>query len=59
MSTIWPTIVCTSGAAQVWASAPPKGRPRTLVVPTDAALAELGLPRMGRDEKKEFVQHLG
>ncbi|MFB7668340.1 helix-turn-helix transcriptional regulator [Kitasatospora sp. NPDC056138] len=30
-----------------------------LVVLTDAALAELGLPPMGRDEKKEFVQRLG
>ncbi|MFJ6141577.1 telomere-associated protein Tap [Kitasatospora sp. NPDC092286] len=30
-----------------------------LVVLADAALAELGLPRMGRDEKKEFVQRLG
>ncbi|MEU4118908.1 helix-turn-helix transcriptional regulator [Kitasatospora sp. NPDC028055] len=30
-----------------------------LVVLTDAALAELGLPAMGRDEKKEFVQRLG
>ncbi|MFI6158186.1 telomere-associated protein Tap [Kitasatospora sp. NPDC051170] len=30
-----------------------------LVVLTDAALAELGLPAMGRDEKKDFVQRLG
>ncbi|MFD8782581.1 telomere-associated protein Tap [Kitasatospora sp. NPDC059599] len=30
-----------------------------LVVLTDAALAELGLPPMGRDEKREFVQRLG
>ncbi|MEV7189685.1 helix-turn-helix domain-containing protein [Kitasatospora sp. NPDC093102] len=30
-----------------------------LVVLTDAALAELGLPPMGRDEKKDFVQRLG
>ncbi|MFE2413464.1 telomere-associated protein Tap [Kitasatospora sp. NPDC059408] len=30
-----------------------------LVVLTDAALAELGLPPIGRDEKKEFVQRLG
>ncbi|MEE1821611.1 helix-turn-helix transcriptional regulator [Streptomyces sp. BE20] len=30
-----------------------------LVVLTDAALAELGLPPMGRDEKTEFVQRLG
>ncbi|MFJ7280737.1 telomere-associated protein Tap [Kitasatospora sp. NPDC098663] len=30
-----------------------------LLVITDAALAELGLPPMGRDEKKEFVQRLG
>ncbi|MFH8385336.1 telomere-associated protein Tap [Kitasatospora sp. NPDC018058] len=30
-----------------------------LVVITDAALAELGLPPMGRDEKKEYVQRLG
>ncbi|MFJ2191689.1 telomere-associated protein Tap [Kitasatospora sp. NPDC087861] len=30
-----------------------------LVVLTDVALAELGLPPMGRDEKKEFVQRLG
>ncbi|MET8630774.1 helix-turn-helix domain-containing protein, partial [Kitasatospora sp. NPDC004669] len=30
-----------------------------LVVITDTALAELGLPPMGRDEKKEFVQRLG
>ncbi|MFF2549066.1 telomere-associated protein Tap [Kitasatospora sp. NPDC058063] len=30
-----------------------------LVVLTDAALAELGLPPLGRDEKKEFVQRLG
>ncbi|MGY0466871.1 telomere-associated protein Tap [Kitasatospora sp. cg17-2] len=30
-----------------------------LVVITDAALAELGLPAMGRDEKKDFVQRLG
>ncbi|GGR00704.1 telomere-associated protein Tap [Kitasatospora griseola] len=30
-----------------------------LVVVTDAALAELGLPPMGRDEKKEFVPRLG
>ncbi|MFF7459569.1 telomere-associated protein Tap [Kitasatospora sp. NPDC008115] len=30
-----------------------------LVVLTDAALAELGLPAMGRDEKRDFVQRLG
>ncbi|MEU3564578.1 telomere-associated protein Tap [Kitasatospora sp. NPDC006786] len=30
-----------------------------LVVLTDAALAEIGLPPMGRDEKREFVQRLG
>ncbi|MFJ2194172.1 telomere-associated protein Tap [Kitasatospora sp. NPDC087861] len=30
-----------------------------LVVLTDAALAELGLPPLGRDEKAEFVQRLG
>ncbi|MFJ8628544.1 telomere-associated protein Tap [Kitasatospora sp. NPDC093550] len=30
-----------------------------LVVLTDAALAELGLPPMGRDEKTEFVPRLG
>ncbi|WP_043478305.1 helix-turn-helix transcriptional regulator [Kitasatospora sp. MBT66] len=30
-----------------------------LLVVTDAALAELGLPPLGRDEKKEFVQRLG
>ncbi|MFJ6623522.1 telomere-associated protein Tap [Kitasatospora sp. NPDC091335] len=30
-----------------------------LVVLTDAALAELGLPPLGRDEKKEFVPRLG
>ncbi|MFD4661388.1 telomere-associated protein Tap [Kitasatospora sp. NPDC058444] len=30
-----------------------------LVVLTDAALAELGLPPLGRDEKREFVQRLG
>ncbi|MFE2106946.1 telomere-associated protein Tap [Kitasatospora sp. NPDC059463] len=30
-----------------------------LVVISDAALAELGLPAMGRDEKKDFVQRLG
>uniref|UniRef100_UPI000B0F9FC5 telomere-associated protein Tap n=1 Tax=Kitasatospora sp. MY 5-36 TaxID=1678027 RepID=UPI000B0F9FC5 len=30
-----------------------------LVVLTDAALAEIGLPPMGRDEKKEFVPRLG
>ncbi|MEV7189991.1 transcriptional regulator [Kitasatospora sp. NPDC093102] len=30
-----------------------------LVVLTDAALAELGLPPLGRDEKKDFVQRLG
>ncbi|MEU8928051.1 helix-turn-helix transcriptional regulator [Kitasatospora sp. NPDC048545] len=30
-----------------------------LVVISDAALAELGLPPLGRDEKKEFVQRLG
>ncbi|SDT83458.1 Helix-turn-helix [Streptomyces sp. TLI_053] len=30
-----------------------------LVVITDTALAELGLPAMGRDEKKDFVPRLG
>ncbi|MFJ2809310.1 hypothetical protein [Kitasatospora sp. NPDC087271] len=30
-----------------------------LVIISDADLAELGLPPMGRDEKKEFVQCLG
>ncbi|MFD5565866.1 telomere-associated protein Tap [Kitasatospora griseola] len=30
-----------------------------LVVLTDAALAELGLPPLGRDEKREFVPRLG
>lgn len=30
-----------------------------LVILTDAALAELGLPPLGRDEKTEFVQRLG
>ncbi|MFJ4672689.1 telomere-associated protein Tap [Kitasatospora purpeofusca] len=30
-----------------------------LVLITETALAELGLPAMGRDEKKEFVQRLG
>ncbi|MEU8925327.1 helix-turn-helix transcriptional regulator [Kitasatospora sp. NPDC048545] len=30
-----------------------------LVVLTDAALAELGLPPLGRDEKKEYVPRLG
>ncbi|WP_327075518.1 helix-turn-helix domain-containing protein (plasmid) [Kitasatospora purpeofusca] len=58
----------TVAAVVEWALEVKLGSPRlhrhgkdgdALVVVTDAALAELGLPPMGRDEKKEFVQRLG
>ncbi|MFE2729412.1 telomere-associated protein Tap [Kitasatospora sp. NPDC059327] len=58
----------TLAAVVEWALEAKFGSPRlhrhgkdgdALVVITDAALAELGLPPLGRDEKKEFVQRLG
>ncbi|MFE7560813.1 telomere-associated protein Tap [Kitasatospora sp. NPDC057500] len=58
----------TLAAVVEWALESRLGSPRlhrhgrdgdALVVLTDAAMAELGLPAMGRDEKKEFVQRLG
>ncbi|MGW2547076.1 telomere-associated protein Tap, partial [Kitasatospora sp. NPDC001574] len=58
----------TLAAVVEWALETKFGSPRlhrhgkdgdALVVLTDAALAELGLPAMGRDEKTEFVQRLG
>ncbi|MDY0816776.1 telomere-associated protein Tap [Kitasatospora purpeofusca] len=58
----------TLAAVVEWAFEAKLGSPRlhrrgkdgdALLVVTDAALAELGLPPMGRDEKREFVQRLG
>ncbi|MEU1510021.1 helix-turn-helix domain-containing protein [Kitasatospora sp. NPDC005748] len=58
----------TLAAVVEWALEQRFGSPRlhrhgkdgdALVVLTDAALAELGLPPLGRDEKKEFVPRLG
>ncbi|MGW4894743.1 telomere-associated protein Tap [Kitasatospora sp. NPDC004240] len=58
----------TLAAVVEWALEAGIGSPRlhrhgkdgdALVVLTDAALTELGLPTMGRDEKKDFVQRLG
>ncbi|MER7707722.1 helix-turn-helix transcriptional regulator [Kitasatospora sp. NPDC097605] len=58
----------TLAAVVEWALEARLGSPRlhrhgkdgdALVVLTDAALAELGLPAMGRDEKRDFVQRLG
>ncbi|WP_371476389.1 helix-turn-helix transcriptional regulator [Kitasatospora sp. NBC_00315] len=58
----------TLAAVVEWALEQRFGSPRlhrhgkdgdALVVLTDAALAELGLPPLGRDEKTEFVQRLG
>ena len=58
----------TLAAVVEWALEQKFGSPRlhrhgkdgdALVVITDAALAELSLPRMGRDEKTEYVQRLG
>ncbi|MFD9592058.1 telomere-associated protein Tap [Kitasatospora sp. NPDC059973] len=58
----------TLAAVVEWALEQKFGSPRlhrhgkdgdALVVLTDAALAELGLPPLGRDEKKEFVPRLG
>ncbi|MFI6448497.1 telomere-associated protein Tap [Kitasatospora sp. NPDC050543] len=58
----------TLAAVVEWALEAKFGSPRlhrhgkdgdALVVIADAALAEIGLPRMGRDEKTEFVQRLG
>ncbi|MFD4905194.1 telomere-associated protein Tap [Kitasatospora purpeofusca] len=58
----------TVAAVVEWALEAKLGSPRlhrhgkdgdALVVVTDTALAELGLPPMGRDEKREFVQRLG
>ncbi|MDY0816248.1 transcriptional regulator [Kitasatospora purpeofusca] len=58
----------TLAAVVEWALEAKFGSPRlhrhgkdgdALVVVSDAALAELGLPRMGRDEKTEYVQRLG
>ena len=58
----------TLAAVVEWALEAKLGSPRlhrhgkdgdALVVIADAALAELGLPRMGRDEKTEYVQRLG
>ncbi|MEU8927018.1 helix-turn-helix transcriptional regulator [Kitasatospora sp. NPDC048545] len=58
----------TLAAVVEWALESKFGSPRlhrhgkdgdALVVLTDAALAELGLPPLGRDEKTEFVQRLG
>ncbi|MER8188408.1 helix-turn-helix transcriptional regulator [Kitasatospora sp. NPDC094015] len=58
----------TLAAVVEWALEQRFGSPRlhrhgkdgdALVVLTDAALAELGLPPMGRDEKRDFVQRLG
>ncbi|MET8630489.1 transcriptional regulator [Kitasatospora sp. NPDC004669] len=68
--TLAPTAPAGRTVADVaqWALEVKLGSPRlhrhgkdgdALVVLTDAALAELGLPPMGRDEKKEFVQRLG
>ncbi|MED7952990.1 telomere-associated protein Tap [Streptomyces sp. BE303] len=58
----------TLAAVVEWALEQRFGSPRlhrhgkdgdALVVLTDAALAELGLPPLGRDEKTEYVQRLG
>ncbi|GGV45729.1 hypothetical protein GCM10010495_74170 [Kitasatospora herbaricolor] len=58
----------TLAAVVEWALEQRLGSPRlhrhgkdgdALVVIADAALAEIGLPRIGRDEKTEFVQRLG
>ncbi|MFF7459393.1 telomere-associated protein Tap [Kitasatospora sp. NPDC008115] len=58
----------TLAAVVEWALETGLGSPRlhrhgkdgdALAVLTDAALAELGLPPLGRDEKKEFVPRLG
>ncbi|MFE5584073.1 telomere-associated protein Tap [Kitasatospora sp. NPDC056531] len=68
--TLAPTAPAGRTLADVveWALETKLGSPRlhrhgkdgdALVVISDAALAELGLPPMGRDEKKEFVQRLG
>ncbi|MFB7678305.1 helix-turn-helix transcriptional regulator [Kitasatospora purpeofusca] len=67
-----PALTAPSGrtvaAVVEWALEAKLGSPRlhrhgkdgdALVVVTDAALAELGLPAMGRDEKTDFVQRLG
>jgi len=60
--------VRTLAAVVEWALETKLGSPRlhrhgkdgdALVVLTDAALAELSLPAMGRDEKTEYVQRLG
>ncbi|MFJ8443983.1 telomere-associated protein Tap [Kitasatospora griseola] len=62
-----PTVRTVAGVVE-WALQAGLGQARlhrhgkdgdALVVVTDAALAELGLPPLGRDEKKEFVQRLG
>ncbi|MER7847488.1 helix-turn-helix domain-containing protein [Kitasatospora sp. NPDC096077] len=68
--TLAPTAPTGRALADVveWALEVKLGSPRlhrhgkdgdALVVLTDAALAELGLPPLGRDEKKDFVQRLG
>ncbi|GAB7188972.1 helix-turn-helix transcriptional regulator [Kitasatospora sp. Ki12] len=68
--TVAPTAPAGRTLADVveWALEASLGSPRlhrhgkdgdALVVLTDTALAELGLPPMGRDEKREFVQRLG
>ena len=58
----------TLAAVVEWALEAKFGSPRlhrhgkdgdALVVLTDAALAELGLPKVGRDEKTEYVPRLG
>ncbi|MFJ9846008.1 telomere-associated protein Tap [Kitasatospora sp. NPDC101155] len=68
--TVAPTAPAGRALADVveWALEVKLGSPRlhrhgkdgdALVVISDAALTELGLPPMGRDEKRDFVQRLG
>ncbi|MGW3053336.1 telomere-associated protein Tap, partial [Kitasatospora sp. NPDC001175] len=68
--TVAPTAPAGRTLADVveWALETKLGSPRlhrhgkdgdALVVLTDAALTDLGLPPMGRDEKRDFVQRLG